>query len=29
MSAVIAAPPESVTADERAKFDRDGYLIIR
>lgn len=28
-SAVIAAPAEPMTAEERTRFDRDGYLIIR
>jgi hypothetical protein len=26
---VIAAPTEPITAEQRARFDRDGYLIIR
>jgi ectoine hydroxylase len=28
-SAVLGASPEPITAGQRARFDRDGYLIIR
>lgn len=28
-SAVLGASTESVTAEQRARFDRDGYLLIR
>ena len=28
-TAKIADPPESMTAEQRARFDRDGYLMIR
>ena len=27
--AAIAAPAEPMTAEQRARFDRDGYLVIR